>query len=152
MFSSSCGEIKSVDVQSSKFEQSQIAFITFRHSLGADYAIMLSVLSSDTVFSVLMTETYSLLGVGGGNSKSDSSLTGTFASSAFAAYFAEAATFLLQTLDACDCVVTINRYLNLIIRRVHVCHPSGGFVDHPSGSFVDHPSGSYLSPDSISLT
>ena len=29
-------------------------------------------------------------------------------------------TFLLQTLDACDCVVTVNRYLNLIIRQVHV--------------------------------
>ncbi|KAL8125027.1 hypothetical protein AgCh_012629 [Apium graveolens] len=49
------------------------------------------------------------------------------------------ATYLLQTLDVCDCVVTVNTYLNLIIRRVHACHPSGGFVDHPSGSFVDHP-------------
>ncbi|KAL8112697.1 hypothetical protein AgCh_020133 [Apium graveolens] len=42
MFFSSCGEIEYVEMQSSKSEQSQIAFVTFKHSIGADCAIMLS--------------------------------------------------------------------------------------------------------------
>ncbi|WOG90076.1 hypothetical protein DCAR_0209317 [Daucus carota subsp. sativus] len=41
LFFSSCGEVESVEMQSLS-EQSQIAFVTFKHSLGADCAIMLS--------------------------------------------------------------------------------------------------------------